>query len=71
MDTKTQWPLPNAWLWIVLEEAKEYFMFQRKIKLGNLQARLQATTTIQVNWSPSKEILNQQPHMVMIHMKIF
>jgi hypothetical protein len=25
---------------IVLEEAKEYFMFQRKIKLGNLQAKL-------------------------------
>jgi hypothetical protein len=41
----------------VLEEAKEYFMFQKREELGKLRMRFQPTTIIPTNVSISKEIL--------------
>ncbi len=41
----------------VLEEAKEYFMFQKREELGKLRMRFQPTTIILTNVSLSKEII--------------
>ncbi len=41
----------------VLEEAKEYFVFQKREELGKLQVRFQPTTIIPTNVSPPKKIL--------------
>jgi glutaredoxin 2 len=42
----------------VSKEAKEYFMVQRKEKLGKLQAKLQPTIIILTNVNIPKEIFN-------------
>jgi hypothetical protein len=41
----------------VLEEAKEYFMFQKREELGKLRVKFQPTTIIPTYVSPPKEIL--------------